>query len=300
MLWRQSSTGLESEFLDLPTWSWAASGGEKFWCPYRYAGAFRYLPKVLGISELGYLATAGHITDPMMSLRRTSDAELGPLPLLDPETSIIPRIWDYDASISVYLARDDSSAQHIMGIVVFDKGDPIHNARCVLIASTQRDRYIDPRRRDAWLKDSLFKPRQRETEYWHCHDEYDLQRYHAEQDEADARADALPRNLGTAGGKDSNSRPQSATTSSVVASQGFLPQVSGCDLFTFVRDSTTQNINPTITAQLTHLQDTTKFVYWALIVEPVGEAKFKRVGLAMLYPQAFKRLKAEFAEFEIV
>jgi hypothetical protein len=41
-------------------------------------------------------------------------------------------------------------------------------------------------------------------------------------------------------------------------------------------------------------------VYWALLLEPVGEAKYKRVGIAMLYPQAIKALNLEFSEIEII
>ena len=53
-------------------------------------------------------------------------------------------------------------------------------------------------------------------------------------------------------------------------------------------------------SQLNHLASTTTHVYWALVIEPVGEAKYKRVGLAMLYPRAFELCSKEFTEFEIV
>jgi hypothetical protein len=45
---------------------------------------------------------------------------------------------------------------------------------------------------------------------------------------------------------------------------------------------------------------TGRFVYWTLLLEPVSEAKYKRIGIAMLYPNAFKLLKPTLAEFEII
>jgi hypothetical protein len=49
-----------------------------------------------------------------------------------------------------------------------------------------------------------------------------------------------------------------------------------------------------------HLSDITEFVYWCLLLEPAGEGKYKRVGLAMLYPHAFEALGAEEMHFEII
>jgi hypothetical protein len=46
--------------------------------------------------------------------------------------------------------------------------------------------------------------------------------------------------------------------------------------------------------------NTTNFVYWCLLLEPVGEGKYTRVGMAMLYPHAVEALGAEDAEFEII
>lgn len=41
-------------------------------------------------------------------------------------------------------------------------------------------------------------------------------------------------------------------------------------------------------------------VHWALLLEQIGEAKFKRVGLAILYPQAMEIKKEELRKFRIV
>jgi hypothetical protein len=52
--------------------------------------------------------------------------------------------------------------------------------------------------------------------------------------------------------------------------------------------------------QLEHLILTSNFTYWCLLLEPVGDAKYKRIGIAMLYPHAFEALGAERCEFEII
>ena len=41
-------------------------------------------------------------------------------------------------------------------------------------------------------------------------------------------------------------------------------------------------------------------MYWALLLDRVGENKFKRVGIASLLPVAYKAFKIEVQEFEIV
>ncbi|OAL07224.1 hypothetical protein IQ06DRAFT_288970 [Phaeosphaeriaceae sp. SRC1lsM3a] len=48
------------------------------------------------------------------------------------------------------------------------------------------------------------------------------------------------------------------------------------------------------------LRHVTKFVYWALLLKPVGDNKFERIGLAMLYPHARSALGAELTELEIL
>jgi hypothetical protein len=45
---------------------------------------------------------------------------------------------------------------------------------------------------------------------------------------------------------------------------------------------------------------TTDFVYWCLLLEPAGEGKYTRVGVALLYPHAFEALGAAEEEFEII
>lgn len=44
----------------------------------------------------------------------------------------------------------------------------------------------------------------------------------------------------------------------------------------------------------------TDYVYWALMIEPVGEASYRRVGIAMLYPHALESESKISTKFEIV
>ena len=48
------------------------------------------------------------------------------------------------------------------------------------------------------------------------------------------------------------------------------------------------------------LMKVTEFVYWALLVKPVSNGKFERIGLAMLYPHAPYSLGAELTKLEVV
>jgi hypothetical protein len=41
-------------------------------------------------------------------------------------------------------------------------------------------------------------------------------------------------------------------------------------------------------------------VYWALLLEPMDSGKYRRVGLAMLHPDAPEALGTEVADIEIV
>jgi hypothetical protein len=53
-------------------------------------------------------------------------------------------------------------------------------------------------------------------------------------------------------------------------------------------------------AGMDRLSISAKFVYWTLLLEPIEEASYKRVGIAILYPHGFEALDAWPAEFEII
>lgn len=44
----------------------------------------------------------------------------------------------------------------------------------------------------------------------------------------------------------------------------------------------------------------TPYVYWALLLKPVADNTFERIGLAILYPHAPYALDAEVTELEII
>ncbi|KAH7064101.1 heterokaryon incompatibility protein-domain-containing protein [Paraphoma chrysanthemicola] len=48
------------------------------------------------------------------------------------------------------------------------------------------------------------------------------------------------------------------------------------------------------------LEATASFRYWALLIEPVGVNRYRRVGIAMLYPHAYNALGAQFEEVNII
>lgn len=52
--------------------------------------------------------------------------------------------------------------------------------------------------------------------------------------------------------------------------------------------------------ELAELMETTPFVYFCLLLDSVSQGKFKRVGMALLYPHAFEAMKPEMTAFEII
>jgi hypothetical protein len=69
LLWKQVEPILKTEILDLPTWTWAATGGAKFWCSENnYHGAVASLPRAFHISSSGALLSSGHMSQGLLTL----------------------------------------------------------------------------------------------------------------------------------------------------------------------------------------------------------------------------------------
>lgn len=49
-----------------------------------------------------------------------------------------------------------------------------------------------------------------------------------------------------------------------------------------------------------HTEQDPDFMYWLLLLEQVGEAKYRRVGMAILLPIAYDAFKVQVQKFEIV
>ncbi len=52
--------------------------------------------------------------------------------------------------------------------------------------------------------------------------------------------------------------------------------------------------------EIIDLQQSTSFVYWALLLERVENNSYKRVGIIMLYPRAYDLRTMELVDLEIL
>ncbi len=140
LLWKQTAPINEADSLDLPSWTWAATGQRKRWCPFNYDKEFRYLTQGFKILECGSLALCTHIIESNLNFHLAPkgivyddgiDGENEHM-----ETSIMPGMhgdFDYPS----YIVRNDHANEEILGIAVFDRGF-VHNAVCCFIASCER------------------------------------------------------------------------------------------------------------------------------------------------------------------
>lgn len=136
LLWRSAEKDSEANLLDLPTWSWAATGGKKLWCPFYYKGAFQYMPTEHKITSLGSLNTAGYTITSTLAPTCVPYQAYRKFDLYTLEKSILPGLIN-DEDYPSYLIRDDSSEENILGIAVFDE-DPISQATIFFVALTER------------------------------------------------------------------------------------------------------------------------------------------------------------------
>ena len=49
-----------------------------------------------------------------------------------------------------------------------------------------------------------------------------------------------------------------------------------------------------------HVEQKPNHVYWVLLLEQVGESKFRRVGMGTLLPVAYEAFQVQVQEFEII
>jgi hypothetical protein len=68
LLWRKA-VAIETDVLDLPTWTWAATGGRKIWNPLNFCDELISLASSLAISASGSLAIHGNLTNNRLLLR---------------------------------------------------------------------------------------------------------------------------------------------------------------------------------------------------------------------------------------
>jgi hypothetical protein len=337
LLWRRAEPILETEILDLPTWTWAATGGAKFWCLEKNdPGAGTSLPRAFHISSSGALLSSGHISQGLLTLDDLIWPKQIRMSNNPPEWSFINYLEgepEHGNDRTDYLIRDPST---ILGLAVFDR-EPSGTAKCFFVARQDRNRrayseesfsdsgsnmqesardgpegthdkehpqnetLIDVDTRE--LQESVGQRAEPQGTLMSAYeDETDSQRavnvsdtvVHGERDSGERDSVEVDREGNYRDGSGTGGDYNEGENSVKVDSGGlFSGIVSALHLRLF-------DANPNKVKEINDLIDTTDFVYWCLLLEPAGEGKYTRVGVAILYPRAFEALGAVEAEFEII
>jgi hypothetical protein len=143
LLWKRSKPPPEAGVLDLPTWTWAATGGAKTWCvQFEGNDVLQAMPKLLDLSSSGALVSSGHCTRRPLSLRYLIRGDwIYSWPMVGSsdafhEKYMLPGEWGGENYPS-YVIKASSGATRILGISVFDR-EPATSAKCFFIAKNGR------------------------------------------------------------------------------------------------------------------------------------------------------------------
>ncbi|KAH7082957.1 heterokaryon incompatibility protein-domain-containing protein [Paraphoma chrysanthemicola] len=144
LLWVPAKRDLSSDVFNLPTWSWAATGGAKHWCRSFVPREILRLPELLEANDSGSMHTSGHMTKalpvlqtvPKQLFERFSGWPDGPAPYV-----LEYRFTYYESLASTCKACSivgGPNSSILMGIAIFDRIDPTPHAQYFFIASTFR------------------------------------------------------------------------------------------------------------------------------------------------------------------
>jgi hypothetical protein len=159
LLWRRDAPELADYLPGLPTWTWAATGGDKWWCAtdvnrWTKTGGYQWwcatkneepsqrTPGKLNINNNGLLEVTGGRTVRFKGLSDCdlTKAELG-FDIEDPGANFFTVYRDDFDERTVppsYFLRHNSCDESIFGMAVFDD-DPIPYAECFILARTYRE-----------------------------------------------------------------------------------------------------------------------------------------------------------------
>jgi hypothetical protein len=140
IIWRPNEPILETEVLDLPTWTWAATGGAKLWClETKYCdSAGASLPRVIRISSSGALLSSGHISQGVLTLNCFKVSTFLVCAFQSNEWSLLFdeefRPW-FGKGLSAQIIGGTSA---ICGFAVFDR-ERFGTVKCFFVARQDRE-----------------------------------------------------------------------------------------------------------------------------------------------------------------
>jgi hypothetical protein len=142
LLWRQDQPLLETGVLDLPTWTWAATGGSKVWCLESIGdSACESMPRTLQLGSSGALSSSGDLSNVTPTLR--------PLFLrpwmfnlylyMHSVNAFLGRyIFLHRGNEPDYLVHVIEGCSGVLGLAVFDQVPSI-TAKCFFVAKQARN-----------------------------------------------------------------------------------------------------------------------------------------------------------------
>jgi hypothetical protein len=134
LLWRRDGACLDPGSLDLPSWSWAATGCRKIWCPHRYDVMLHHMPRSLGVTWSGRLRASGHLSSATKVPRYTP---------MSAHPSLVEYVHERifednvvtDTSFAIW---DTVSGSPVLGFASFDLVSAIPHAQCFVISAMAR------------------------------------------------------------------------------------------------------------------------------------------------------------------
>jgi hypothetical protein len=139
ILWRQWWPLRDEDSLELPSWSWAATGGPKIWIYNITNPPSGSLTKRAMVSSSGSLRISGNIAAPSFFLSRTPDSSKF-LVDVNQEVQVVEQYMftrDDFGFLPSYIIWDGSLKKRIFGLAAFDR-DPVAHAQFFLVASSKR------------------------------------------------------------------------------------------------------------------------------------------------------------------
>ncbi|KAF2788725.1 HET-domain-containing protein [Melanomma pulvis-pyrius CBS 109.77] len=298
LLWRAyPKSGDRDRLVDLPSWCWASTGTEKLWLPHTRNEELLSIPQTVKIGDTGCLTVPGTLIRPIYGeneistccttkmfeqIRIRQEMLLG---LGNIEVTMLPGYSD-DKHPS-FLVFDQHHPRSIIGYAVFDEKEVITNALCFLLGTTTR-KTTDPM--SFHFKAEAPKSETSQTTRSHSED-MSL----PEADDMDLEAIGDPSNVPTIHSQPQT--PEEQISSDIPMSDEELDAFDSDeseDREPYLSECTSDCIDLFQAAPSDH-------VYWALLLEQIGsEARFRRVGAAMLYPRVMDVKKEDLTEFEII
>ncbi|KAF2832794.1 HET-domain-containing protein [Ophiobolus disseminans] len=308
LLWKQRTAASATGSLDKPTWSWACTDGPKQWCMRYHAAETLRLFEKLEISSNGSILATGTVTVSPLALQPNADVLLKPLS--DADSFDFEGVILLDDNFSSCVITSSIEDARPMGIAALDSMESVPLARCFIILSAKRGFCTG-----VLTNDTDFPRTSNEQQ-----EQYDAEhRLHTHGDGVPEDIVLQQTNIGSYEGTNNQTNTEKAEgvqeanqpvvkTESVTEAHGSVTfavheEDGPCPdsgLTEMMNSNDISQKDKKLLKQMRKLMQTTSFMCWCLLLEPVSEGKYKRVGIAILYPHAVKELGATLEEFEIV